>query len=111
LKRQSPISGAEYDAWLIDISEATSSSSFVELNPIPRIPVMVDLVALTSFESGSILLYLAEKFGFLSSDPTTHRDAFVLANGQRTYLGGGFGPSTPMRPPKSEYAIDRLPWK
>jgi GST-like protein len=92
------VTGAEYDAWLIRIGEGDQfSSGFVEVNPNSKIPALRDHSTnppTRVFESGHILLYLAEKFGhFLPKDPATHRDAelAVLASGRGTVLGGGFG--------------------
>ena len=108
-------SGAEYDAWLINISEGDQfSSGYVEINPNSKIPVMVDHSTDTPtrvFESGSILLYLAEKFGaFL---PTDHHARTETLNwlfwqmGSAPYLGGGFGHFFAYAPEKWEYPIDR----
>ncbi len=109
-------SGAEYDAWLIDIFEGDQfSSGYVELNPNSKIPVMVDHSTASPtriFESGSILLYLAEKFGaFLSSDPTTRTETLnwlFWQMGSAPFLGGGFGHFYAYAPSKIEYAIDRF---
>lgn len=109
-------SGAEYDAWLIDINEGDQfSSGFVELNPNSKIPVMVDRSTAPPtriFESGSILLYLAEKFGaFLSVDPTTRTESLnwlFWQMGSAPLLGGGFGHFYSYAPTKIEYAIDRF---
>lgn len=108
--------GAEYDAWLIDIFEGDQfSSGFVDLNPNSKIPVLVDHSAgstLRIFESGSILLYLAEKFGaFLSSDPATRTETLnwlFWQMGSAPFLGGGFGHFYAYAPTKIEYAIDRF---
>ena len=107
--------GAEYDAWLIPISEgAQFSSGFVAANPNSKIPALVDRSGPTPirvFESGAILLYLAEKFGtFL---PTRNdRRAECLSwlfwqMGSAPFLGGGFGHFYAYAPAKIEYAIDR----
>ena len=109
-------SGAEYDAWLVDINEGDQfSSGFVELNPNSKIPVMVDRSAATPtriFESGSILLYLAEKFGaFLSTNATTRTESLnwlFWQMGSAPLLGGGFGHFYSYAPTKIEYAIDRF---
>ena len=109
-------SGAEYDAWLIDIFEGDQfSSGYVELNPNSKIPVMVDHSTASPtriFESGSILLYLAEKFGaFLSPDPTTRTETLnwlFWQMGSAPFLGGGFGHFYAYAPSKIEYAIDRF---
>lgn len=108
--------GAEYDAWYIDISEGDQfSSGYVELNPNSKIPVMVDHSTSTPtriFESGSILLYLAEKFGaFLSSDPATRTETLnwlFWQMGSAPYLGGGLGHFYAYAPTRIEYAIDRF---
>jgi GST-like protein len=107
--------GAEYDAWLINIGEgAQFSSGFVGVNPNSKIPAMVDRSQnppVRVFESGAILMYLAEKFGaFL---PTDHaRRAETLSwlfwqVGSAPFLGGGFGHFYAYAPLKIEYAIDR----
>jgi len=109
-------SGAEYDAWLIRINEGQQfSSGFVAANPNSKIPVLVDRSGaqpIRVFESGAILLHLAEKFGaFL---PTTQpQRAECLAwlfwqMGSAPYLGGGFGHFYAYAPTKIEYAIDRF---
>ncbi len=108
--------GAEYDAWIIDISEGDQfSSGYVEINPNSKIPVMVDHstpAPLRIFESGSILLYLAEKFGeFMPSDTPTRTEAMnwlFWQMGSAPYLGGGFGHFYAYAPEKIEYAIDRF---
>jgi GST-like protein len=107
--------GAEYDAWIIDIFEGDQfSSGFVELNPNSKIPVIVDHSTVSPtrvFESGAILLYLAEKFGvFLSSDPATRAESLnwlFWQVGSAPFLGGGFGHFYAYAPTKIEYAIDR----
>jgi len=107
--------GAEYDAWLIQISEGEQfSSGFVELNPNSKIPALLDRSTPTPirvFESGSILLYLAEKFGaFLPQDPSPRTETFnwlFWQMGSTPYLGGGFGHFYAYAPTKNEYAIDR----
>ncbi|OBS10978.1 glutathione-dependent disulfide-bond oxidoreductase [Acidihalobacter prosperus] len=107
--------GAEYDAWLIDILEGEQfSSGFVAVNPNSKIPAMVDLSttpATRVFESGSILLYLAEKFGaFL---PVEHAKRTETLNwlfwhmGATADLGGGFGHFYAYAPEKWQYPIDR----
>jgi len=109
-------SGAEYDAWLIKINEGEQfTSGYVEANPNSKIPVMVDHTTTPPtrvFESGSILLYLAEKFGaFL---PKTRAERTEALNwlfwqmGSAPYLGGGFGHFYAYAPIKIEYAIDRF---
>ena len=107
--------GAEYDAWLIKINEGDQfSSGFVEANPNSKIPALFDHSTpepTRVFESGSILLYLAEKFGaFL---PTEHHARTETLNwlfwqmGSAPMLGGGFGHFYAYAPFKVEYAIDR----
>ncbi len=108
--------GAEYDAWLIKIMDGDQfGSGFVEANPNSKIPALVDRSGtepIRVFESGSILVYLAEKFGaFLPSDPA--RRAEVLSwlfwqMGAGPMLGGGFGHFYAYAPVKIEYAIDRF---
>ncbi|MEI8264475.1 MAG: glutathione-dependent disulfide-bond oxidoreductase [Betaproteobacteria bacterium] len=107
--------GAEYDAWLINIREgAQFSSGFVEVNPNSKIPALMDRsgpAPVRVFESGAILLYLAEKFGeFL---PTGAGRAECLSwlfwqMGSAPYLGGGFGHFYAYAPAKFEYPIDRF---
>ena len=107
--------GAEYDAWLIEISKGDQfGSGFVALNPNSKIPALLDQSGpqpVRVFESGSILLYLAEKFGaFL---PTDHTRAECLSwlfwqMGAGPYLGGGFGHFYAYAPEKIPYAIDRF---
>jgi GST-like protein len=108
--------GAEYDAWLIDIFEGNQfSSGYVAINPNSKIPVLVDYSTASPvrvFESGSILLYLAEKFGaFLSADAATRTETLnwlFWQMGSAPYLGGGFGHFYNYAPTKIEYAIDRF---
>lgn len=107
--------GAEYDAWLIDIGKGDQfGSGFVDINPNSKIPAMVDRSLdrpVQLFESGSILLYLAEKFGaFLPTD--THARAATInwlmwQMGSAPFVGGGFGHFYAYAPIKIEYAIDR----
>jgi len=107
--------GAEYDAWIIDIQKGDQfSSGFVEANPNSKIPVLVDHSAKTPqrvFESGSILVYLAEKFGeFLPIDPTKRAETFnwlFWQMGSAPMLGGGFGHFYAYAPEKWQYPIDR----
>ena len=109
-------SGAEYDAWLIRITEGDQfGSGFVEINPNSKIPALVDRsgsVPRRVFESGSILLYLAEKFGaFLPSDPAKRTEALnwlFWQMGSAPFLGGGFGHFYSYAPIKIEYAINRF---
>jgi len=109
-------SGAEYDAFLIDISEGQQfSSGFVEINPNSKIPAMVDHStdpATRVFESGSILLYLAEKFGHFIPDGHAARTECMnwlfWQMGSAPYLGGGFGHFYAYAPYKMQYPIDRF---
>jgi len=109
-------SGAEYDAWLIKINEGEQfTSGYVEANPNSKIPVMVDHTTTPPtrvFESGSILLYLAEKFGaFLPNTPAGRTETLnwlFWQMGSAPYLGGGFGHFYAYAPIKIEYAIDRF---
>jgi GST-like protein len=104
--------GAEYDAWLIDIMEGQQfSSGFVEINPNSKIPALVDRSGsepVRIFESGAILLYLAEKFGaFLGTSRTETLSWLFWQMGSAPLLGGGFGHFFAYAPYKIEYAIDR----
>jgi len=107
---------AEYDAWLIRITEGDQfSSGFVEINPNSKIPAMVDHGTTPPqriFESGSILLYLAEKFGaFLPTAPADRTEALswlFWQMGSAPYLGGGFGHFYAYAPEKWQYPIDRF---
>lgn len=108
--------GAEYDAWLIRIREGDQfGSGFVEVNPNSKIPALMDRSGpepVRVFESGAILLYLAEKFGALL--PTTQPARAECLSwlfwqmGSAPYLGGGFGHFYAYAPTKIEYAIDRF---
>ena len=108
--------GAEYDAFLINIGEgAQFSSGFVEINPNSKIPALLDLSTKPStrvFESGAIMLYLAEKFGeFLPTDPSEKAECmswFFWGMGSSPYLGGGFGHFYAYAPEKFEYPINRF---
>jgi GST-like protein len=108
--------GAEYDAWLIEIGKGDQfGSGFVAANPNSKIPVLVDRSGPKPrrvFESGSILLYLAEKFGaFLPVDADSRTEALnwlFWQMGSAPYLGGGFGHFYAYAPEKIEYAIDRF---
>jgi len=108
-------SGAEYDAWLIDIGEGEQfSSGFVEINPNSKIPAMADHSVdppRRVFESGAILLYLAEKFGeFLPEDNDGRTETLnwlFWQMGSAPFLGGGFGHFYNYAPLKIKYAIDR----
>ncbi len=109
-------SGAEYDAWLIRINEGDQfSSGFVDINPNSKIPALMDrsgAAPIRVFESGSILLYLADKFGaFLPTDPAGRTEALnwlFWQMGAGPFLGGGFGHFYHYAPVKIEYAIDRF---
>ncbi len=108
-------SGAEYDAWLIRINEGDQfGSGFVAANPNSKIPALVDHSGDTPvrvFESGSILVYLAEKFGaFLPTEPAARAECLswlFWQMGAGPLLGGGFGHFYAYAPTKIEYAIDR----
>jgi GST-like protein len=107
--------GAEYDAWLIRIGEGDQfGSGFVEVNPNSKIPALVDRSGpqpIRVFESGAILVHLAEKFGaFLPSQPQARAECFswlFWQMGSAPFLGGGFGHFYAYAPAKIEYAIDR----
>jgi GSH-dependent disulfide-bond oxidoreductase len=107
--------GAEYDAWLIKIDGNQFGSGFVEVNPNSKIPALMDRSGSTPirvFESGSILVHLAEKFGALL--PTSGQARAECLSwlfwqmGSAPYLGGGFGHFYAYAPTKIEYAIDRF---
>jgi len=108
--------GAEYDAWPINILEEVQfSSGFVEVNPNSKIPAMVDREPDSPqrvFESGSILMYLAEKFGaFLPDDAAERVEArswLFWQVGSAPYLGGGFGHFFEYAPEPMKYPIDRF---
>lgn len=106
--------GAEYDAWLINIQEGDQfGSGFVDINPNSKIPALLDTTTGTRvFESGAILLYLAEKFGaFLPKDPAGRAEALnwlFWLQGSAPYLGGGFGHFYSYAPEKFEYPINRF---
>ncbi|AWM59802.1 glutathione-dependent disulfide-bond oxidoreductase [Pseudomonas songnenensis] len=108
--------GAEYDAWLINIGEGDQfGSGFVEINPNSKIPALVDRSVegepLRVFESGSILVYLAEKFGaFLPTDIRARTETLnwlFWQMGSAPFLGGGFGHFYAYAPEKYEYPINR----
>jgi GST-like protein len=109
-------SGAEYDAWLIKIQEGDQfGSGFVAVNPNSKIPALLDRSGsepIRVFESGSILLYLAEKFGcFLPTKASERAESLnwlFWQMGSAPYLGGGFGHFYAYAPVKIEYAIDRF---
>jgi GST-like protein len=108
--------GAEYDAWLIKINEGDQfGSGFVGVNPNSKIPALLDRsgpVPIRVFESGAILLHLAEKFGaFLPRDAAGRAECLswlFWQVGSAPYLGGGFGHFYVYAPIKIEYAIDRF---
>ena len=110
------ISGAEYDAWLINIGEGDQfGSGFVGVNPNSKIPALLDRSGPTPirvFESGSILLYLAEKFGaFVPTQAGPRAECLswlFWQMGSAPYLGGGLGHFYAYAPTKIEYAIDRF---
>lgn len=109
-------SGAEYDAWLIRIGQGDQfSSGFVEVNPNSKIPALMDRSGakpVRVFESGAILVYLAEKFGdFLPTEPAARAECLswlFWQMGSTPYVGGGFGHFYAYAPVKIEYAIDRF---
>jgi len=109
-------SGAEYDAWLIRINEGDQfGSGFVAANPNSKIPALVDRSGpepIRVFESGAILMHLAEKFGaFLPTDAKTRAECLswlFWQMGSAPYLGGGLGHFYAYAPTKIEYAIDRF---
>jgi GSH-dependent disulfide-bond oxidoreductase len=109
-------SGAEYDAWIIRIQEGDQfGSGFVAANPNSKIPALMDHSTQTPtrvFESGAILLYLAEKFGaFLPTDHAKRTECLswlFWQMGSAPYLGGGFGHFYAYAPTKIEYCIDRF---
>jgi GST-like protein len=109
-------SGAEYDAWLIRIGDGEQfGSGFVNINPNSKIPALLDRSGakpIRVFESGSILLYLAEKFGaFLPTETSARAECLswlFWQMGSAPYLGGGFGHFFAYAPSKIEYAIDRF---
>ena len=109
-------SGAEYDAWLINIGSGDQfGSGFVAINPNSKIPALLDRSApkpIRIFESGAILMYLAEKFGaFLPTDPATRAECLswlFWQMGSAPYLGGGFGHFYAYAPTKMEYPINRF---
>ncbi|MFO0231613.1 MAG: glutathione-dependent disulfide-bond oxidoreductase [Burkholderiales bacterium] len=108
--------GAEYDAWPIRIHEGEQfSSGFVAVNPNSKIPALLDRSGPTPirvFESGAILMHLAEKFGaFLPTEPAKRAECLswlFWQMGSAPYLGGGFGHFYAYAPIKIEYAIDRF---
>jgi GST-like protein len=108
--------GAEYDAWLIRIGDGEQfGSGFVEVNPNSKIPALMDRSGaepIRVFESGAILMHLAEKFdAFLPRDPATRAECLswlFWQVGSGPFLGGGFGHFYAYAPTKIEYAIDRF---
>ena len=108
--------GAEYDAWLIRINEGDQfGSGFVGVNPNSKIPALLDCSGpgpVRVFESGSILLYLAEKFAaFVPTEPVRRAECLswlFWQMGSAPFLGGGFGHFYAYAPAKIEYAIDRF---
>jgi GST-like protein len=108
--------GAEYDAWLIRINEGDQfGSGFVSVNPNSKIPALMDhsgKVPQRVFESGAILMYLAEKFGaFMPTDHAARTECLswlFWQMGSAPYLGGGFGHFYAYAPEKIEYCIDRF---
>jgi len=108
-------SGAEYDAWLIDIGKGDQfGSGFVAINPNSKIPALLDRSEdppVRVFESGAILVYLAEKFGaFLPTERSKRAETLswlFWQMGSAPFLGGGFGHFYAYAPTKIEYAIDR----
>ena len=107
-------SGAEYDAWLINIGEGHQfSSGFVDVNPNSKIPALMDYSGDTPvrlFESGAILLHLAEKFdAFLTHEARAEMLGWLFWQmGSAPYLGGGFGHFYAYAPEKFQYPIDRF---
>jgi GST-like protein len=108
--------GAEYDAWLIRIGEGDQfGSGFVKINPNSKIPALVDRSGpqpIRVFETGAILMYLAEKFGeFLPTEPAARAECLswlFWQMGSTPYVGGGFGHFYAYAPVKIEYAINRF---
>jgi len=108
-------SGAEYDAWLIKINEGEQfGSGFVAINPNSKIPALLDRsgpIPIRVFESGAILIHLAEKFdAFLPKDAASRAECLswlFWQMGSAPFLGGGFGHFYAYAPTKIEYAIDR----
>ncbi|MFM7332378.1 MAG: glutathione-dependent disulfide-bond oxidoreductase [Brachymonas sp.] len=109
-------SDAQYDAWLIRINEgAQFGSGFVQINPNSKIPALLDRSnpdqPIRVFESGAILMHLAEKFGaFLPADPAARAECLswlFWQMGSAPFVGGGFGHFYAYAPEKIEYAIDR----
>lgn len=109
------IKEAEYDAFIVNIQEGQQfASEFVEINPNSKIPALLDLTTKTPtriFESGAILVYLAEKFGhFLPTEPSHRAETMswlMWQMGSAPFLGGGFGHFYAYAPEKFEYPINR----
>jgi GST-like protein len=109
-------SGAEYDAWLIRINDGDQfGSGFVSINPNSKIPALVDRSGpkpIRVFETGAILVHLAEKFGaFLPTEPGPRAECLswmFWQMGSTPYVGGGFGHFFAYAPTKIEYAINRF---
>ncbi len=109
-------SGAEYDAWLIRIGEGDQfGSGFVDINPNSKIPALLDVSTdppTRVFESGAIMLYLAEKFGkFVPMEGTARAECLswlFFQMGSAPYIGGGFGHFYHYAPMKIQYAVDRF---
>src|SRR5690606_10017965 len=109
------LSSAEYDSWLINIGESDQfSSGFVSVNPNSKIPALLDRSGpepIRVFESGAILVYLAEKFGaFLPTEPANRAEVLswlMWQMGSAPFLGGGFGHFYAYAPTKQEYPINR----
>jgi len=106
---------AEYDAWLIDIGEGDQfGSGFVEVNPNSKIPALMDrsgVAPVRVFESGAILLHLAEKYGAFLTAPADRAEMLswlFWQMGSAPYLGGGFGHFYAYAPEKWQYPIDRF---
>ncbi|MEE4298886.1 MAG: glutathione-dependent disulfide-bond oxidoreductase [Pseudomonadales bacterium] len=109
-------SDAEYDAWIVNIGDGNQfGSGFVDINPNSKIPALLDrstVPAIRVFESGSILVHLAEKFGeFLPTERAARTETFnwlFWQMGSAPYLGGGFGHFYAYAPFKMQYPIDRF---
>ena len=107
--------GAEYDSWIVNIGDGTQfTSGFVDINPNSKIPALLDKSGDTPFrvfESGAILVHLAEKFGeFLPTDPAARAEVLswvFFQVGTGPFIGGGFGHFYNYAPEKYEYAINR----
>jgi GST-like protein len=110
------VSDAEYDAWLIRIGDGDQfGSGFVSINPNSKIPALLDVSTdppTRVFESGAIMLYLAEKFGmFVPTEPSARAECLswlFWQMGSAPYIGGGFGHFYHYAPVKIQYAVDRF---